>query len=57
MYLNNNLSYHNRQHILDGLDQIYRNYHLFKDPETVVVARLFHDVIYNTTANENEKKS
>jgi predicted metal-dependent HD superfamily phosphohydrolase len=42
---------------MDGLDQIYRNYHLFKNPELTVVAWLFHDIIYDITKSDNEAKS
>lgn len=47
-YLNNELPYHNWEHIKAWINIIYQYRDDLNNPELVAMARFFHDAIYNT---------
>ncbi len=47
-YLDNNLPYHNWEHIKAGINLIYTYWDKLENPALVAMARFFHDVVYNT---------
>jgi predicted metal-dependent HD superfamily phosphohydrolase/phosphopantetheine adenylyltransferase/dephospho-CoA kinase len=47
-YLNNNLTYHNWEHIKDWLRKIHRHRDSMEDPDIVEMAYFFHDIIYDS---------
>lgn len=58
-YLENNLPYHNWNHIKDGIRKINQHRDLFKEPDIVMMAWFFHDIVYNPLAKwwDNELQS
>ncbi|MEO0794684.1 MAG: N-methyl-D-aspartate receptor NMDAR2C subunit [Verrucomicrobiota bacterium] len=50
-------AYHNLDHIADCLTQLDRHGDAFEDVVSVEFAFWFHDVVYDTRANDNEERS
>jgi predicted metal-dependent HD superfamily phosphohydrolase len=50
-------NYHKRLHIIDCLNEFYQVRHLIKNPDIIECAILFHDIIYDPTAKDNEENS
>lgn len=53
-YLDNNLPYHNWEHIKAGINMIYYHRDDLDNPELVAMARFFHDIIYTIGEKNNE---
>lgn len=50
--------YHTLEHLMDLLDQIERKYPTqSKERDMLIITALFHDIIYNPSRDDNEKKS
>ena len=56
-YSSKNRFYHNLEHIEDCLSRFEETKSLAAHPEEVEVAVWFHDSVYDTRRNDNEKKS
>lgn len=53
-YLDNNLPYHNWEHIKAGINLIYTHWDKLENPALVAMARFFHDIIYTIGEKNNE---
>lgn len=49
--------YHGLDHITDCIDQYNKIKHLLFDRTSVILALLYHDIIYNTRSSDNEFRS
>jgi len=56
-YSHKNRHYHNLTHIEDLLGQAKKNESHLQDADAVCLAILFHDVVYEASNSDNEKKS
>ena len=56
-YIQNELAYHNLEHIADCLKEFEKHQKLAEDPIAVELAIWFHDAIYDPKAKDNEERS
>lgn len=49
--------YHGLNHIVDCIDKYNKIKHLLFDCTSVILALLYHDIVYNTRSSENELRS
>lgn len=59
MWNESHRSYHTLEHLNDLIDQINEDKHQYsqKEYEKLIIASLFHDIIYDPTKFDNEEKS
>ena len=57
IYTGKNRHYHNIDHIFRMVGIWECNYSLFKNPDAIFVAIIYHDIVYNPKAKDNEGKS